>query len=287
VSDGFLVIDKPSGPTSHDVVAAVRRATGIKKAGHAGTLDPMATGVVVVALGRSTRLIRYIQDQEKEYLAVARFGVATDTLDAEGEVVHEEAMDFDRAQLEAILPEFLGVIQQVPPMVSALKRDGVRLYELARQGIEVERPPRPVEILELELTSFEPGEHPLVGLRVVCGKGTYVRSLADDLAARLGGRAHLTALRRARVGTLAIEEFGLGLDQLAEWERHLIPPTVGLAHLPAVTVDDRVWVLSGRSIEAPAGPAAPPVFRVLDTSGELLAVYRADGARAVPEVVLS
>lgn len=287
MSNGFLVIDKPSGPTSHDVVAAVRRATGIKKAGHAGTLDPMATGVVVVALGRSTRLIRYIQDQEKEYLAVARFGVATDTLDAEGEVVHEEAMDFDRVQLEAILPEFLGVIQQVPPMVSALKRDGVRLYELARQGIEVERPPRPVEILELELTSFEPGEQPLVGLRVVCGKGTYIRSLADDLAARMGGRAHLTALRRIRVGRLAIEEFGLGLDQLSEWERHLIPPMAGLAHLPTVTVDDRALVLSGRPIEAPSDPGSPPVFRVVDADGVLLAVYRTDGARAVPEVVLS
>jgi tRNA pseudouridine55 synthase len=287
VSDGFLVIDKPSGPTSHDVVAAVRRATGSKKAGHAGTLDPMATGAVVVALGRSTRLIRYIQDQEKEYLAVARFGVATDTLDAEGEVVHEEVMDFDRSQFEAILPEFLGVIQQVPPMVSALKRDGVRLYELARQGIEVERPPRPVEILELELTSFEPGEHPLVGLRVVCGKGTYVRSLADDLAVRLGGRAHLIALRRTRVGALAIEELGIGLDQLSDWERHLITPIAGLAHLPSVTVAERARVLSGRPIEAPAGPAGPPVFRVVDTDGVLLAVYRTDGARAVPEVVLS
>lgn len=287
MSDGFLVIDKPSGPTSHDVVAAVRRSTRIKKAGHAGTLDPMATGVVVVALGRSTRLIRYIQDQEKEYLAVARFGVATDTLDAEGVVVHEQVMDFDRADVEAILPGFLGVIQQVPPMVSALKRDGVRLYELARHGIEVERPPRPVEILELELTSFEPGDHPLVGLRVVCGKGTYVRSLADDLAVRLGGRAHLTALRRTRVGNLAVEEVGLGLDQLADWERHLIAPAAGLAHLPAVTVDDRAPVLSGRPIDTPFVAPAPPVFRVLDAAGALLAVYRTDGARAVPEVVLS
>lgn len=282
---GFLVVDKPAGVTSHDVVARVRRATGIKKAGHAGTLDPMATGVVIVAVGRVTRLIRYFQDLEKEYLATAMFGVATDSLDADGQVVEAIAMTVTRADLETVLPRFLGGIQQIPPMVSALKQDGRRLYELAREGREVERAARTVFIHELELVSVGTGPHPLVSFRVVCGKGTYIRSLADDLARALGGFAHLTALRRTRTGPLT-EKDAVSLDELGGWRDHLVDPSLALSFLPRVVVDGEGArrVGTGRSI--PITPDVTGVVRVVDGDGTLLGVYASDGTVAQPEVVL-
>ncbi|HEY4607246.1 MAG TPA: tRNA pseudouridine(55) synthase TruB, partial [Acidimicrobiia bacterium] len=202
MTGGFLVIDKPKGMTSNAVVGKVKRATGIKKVGHAGTLDPLATGVIVLAVGPVTRLIRFIQDQPKEYLATAQFGVATDTLDSDGAVLSREPMQFSEEELISVAERFIGVIHQVPPMVSALKHQGRRLYELAREGEVVAREARPVEIHELEIGEVGSGPYPEVEFRVVCGKGTYVRSLADDLAAALGGSAHLTALRRTRTGSL-------------------------------------------------------------------------------------
>ncbi|HEU4895162.1 MAG TPA: tRNA pseudouridine(55) synthase TruB, partial [Acidimicrobiia bacterium] len=199
---GFLVVDKPRGITSNQVVGAVKAATGIKKVGHAGTLDPMATGVVVVAVGKVTRLIKFIQDQPKEYLATAEFGVATDTLDADGAVLTREPMEITTEDVEALVPRFTGTISQIPPMVSALKMDGRRLYELAREGEVVERDARSVLVHELEILSVGVPPYPEVEFRVVCGKGTYVRSLADDMAGALGGSAHLTSLRRTRIGSL-------------------------------------------------------------------------------------
>jgi tRNA pseudouridine55 synthase len=288
--DGFLVVDKPSGPTSHDMVAAVRRATGIRRAGHAGTLDPMASGVVVVALGRATRLLRFLQDRPKEYEATALFGVATDTLDAEGAVVSEQSMEtLTASAVEAALPAFTGTIRQVPPMVSALKHEGRRLYRLAREGVEVERAARPVEVHRLELIEFRPGLHPEVAVRVVCGKGTYVRSLLDDLAVSLGGRAHLTALRRTRSGTLGAAEHGISPDDLAErWRERLVTPAVGLDFLPAITADAATTALvrTGRRLAARGGREEGP-YRVLDPDGVLLAVYRDEADTAIPEVVLA
>lgn len=286
---GFLVVDKPGGITSSQVVTKIRKATGIRKVGHAGTLDPMATGVLVVAVGGVTRLIRFIQAQPKEYLATARFGVATDTLDAEGEVVSRQPMDLDRNQVAAVLLRFTGVIDQVPPMVSALKHGGRRLYQLARQGQTVEREPRKVEVHELELISVGPGPYPEVVLRVVCGKGTYLRSLADDIAAALGGAAHLTSLRRTRVGSLRAED-GIGLGELARWESKLLGPAEALADLPAVTVDPGLAteVRHGKRLmggELSSAPEGEP-FKVVNGSGSLLAVYHRIGAEARPEVVL-
>lgn len=284
MTTGFLVVDKPSGITSHDVVDRVRRATGIKKAGHAGTLDPMATGVVIVAVGRVTRLIRFLQDLEKEYLATAMFGVGTDTLDADGQVVAEQDMSVTMDDLVAIRSLFLGEVTQVPPMVSALKQDGRRLYELAREGVEVEREPRTVTISELEFLSVTDAAHPLVSFRVVCSKGTYVRSLADDVAGALGGVAHLTELRRTRTGPLT-EAIAVTVDALADWEEHLIPPALALEFMPSVGVgaDDERLVFSGR----PIGLDNAGLVRVLDSHGTLLAVYRGDGTMARPEVVLT
>lgn len=286
---GFLVVDKPSGMTSTDVVNRVKRATGLKKVGHAGTLDPMATGALILALGPVTRLIRFIQDQPKEYSATALFGVATDTLDADGAVLTREEMHFTPAELEAVAARFVGVINQVPPMVSALKQGGKRLYELARQGQVVEREARPVEVHELELLEVGPGPYPEVTFRVVCGKGFYVRSLADDMAAVLGGNANLTFLRRTRIGSLRADE-GITLDRLDQWESHLLSPAEALADLAAVTVDDetaRAVSHGMRFVGEIMGemPEGEP-FRVLDTSGALLAVYSRHGDQARPEVVL-
>ncbi|HLU31159.1 MAG TPA: tRNA pseudouridine(55) synthase TruB [Acidimicrobiia bacterium] len=288
--EGFLIVDKPGGLTSHDVVARVRTATGVRRVGHAGTLDPMATGVVVVALGRATRLIRFVQDLPKEYLAVARFGIATDSLDADGQETERQPMEISADDVEAVLPGFLGTIQQSPPMYSAVKVDGERLYEKARRGEVVDRAPRPVEVHELEMTSFEPGPYPEVGLRVVCGKGTYIRSLADDIAREMGGRAHLIALRRTRVGSLALDR-SVAVDDLTGYERHLLTPAEGLADLDVVEVDDQAAQRICHGAKFTSGPlvetgrGAP--MAVVDASGRLMAVYRREDGVARPEVVVA
>ena len=289
-----MVLDKPGGITSHDVVAAVRRAVGIRKVGHAGTLDPMATGALVVAVGRVTRLIRFLQPLEKEYLAVARFGVATDTLDADGEEVWSGEMPVSRVDVESALGEFVGEISQVPPMVSAVRVGGRRLYELAREGRAVERQARRVTVRSLDVTRFEEGSNPLVGLRVVCGKGVYVRSLADDLARALGGRAHLVELRRTRVGSLSVGEragAAPGPDDLVDWKKWMLSPAEGLADLPSWTADFPTleMVRHGRSLPTDTAPQfeeARPT-RILDGSGRLWAIYRRSGPQLVPEVVLN
>ena len=288
-TNGFLVVDKPQGMTSHQVVGAVKKAAGIKKVGHAGTLDPMATGVLVLALGKVTRLIKYVQDQAKEYVATALFGVATDTLDADGAVLSREPMDFTEEDVEALVPRFTGTISQVPPMVSALKQDGRRLYELAREGRVVERDARQVEIHELEILSVGAPPYPEVEFRVVCGKGTYVRSLADDMAGVLRGQAHLTALRRTRIGPFGIGD-SVTVDDLANWESYLMSPARALSNLPSVVVDDETanGVRHGmRFLGGPllSGPEDDP-YTVLTEAGELIAVYTRAGDQAIPDVVL-
>lgn len=276
--------------TSHDVVARVRRATGIKKVGHAGTLDPLATGVMVVAVGRPTRLIRFIQGQPKEYLATALFGVATDSLDADGAVIEREPMDISPADVEAVLPRFRGVISQVPPMVSALKVGGERLYEIARRGETVERESRQVEVHELEMTDFAPGPYPELGFRVVCGKGTYVRTLVDDIARALGGRAHLTALRRTRIGSLGLDR-AVAADLAEVGDLPLISPAEALADLARIVVDQEVARAVTHGAKFATGPVAGieegAPTAVLDGSGRLLAVYLRTGREARPEVVMA
>lgn len=292
MNTGFLVVDKPSGCTSHDVVARVRRATGIRKAGHAGTLDPMATGVVVVALGRATRLIRFLQDLEKEYVATARFGVATDSLDADGAVISREPMEVSPQEVSEAARRFTGVVLQVPPMVSALKVGGRRLHDLARQGVEVEREARPVEVHSLDIFEVTPGPYPEVELGVVCGKGTYVRVLADDIARALGGRSHLIQLRRVRIGSLRVED-AVTLDELEAggWEEAMLDPVEGLADLPRVDVDERTaaGVANGMRFAPTPAPEVPEgvPFRVVGGGGELLAVYANRSGTAAAEVVLA
>ncbi len=287
MTDGFLVLDKPSGRTSHDLVSDVRRATGIKKVGHAGTLDPMATGIVVIAINRCTRLIRFIQDQPKEYLATAVFGIATDSLDADGSETDRLEMVVDIDELRRVADEgFTGEIMQVPPMVSALKKDGRRLYDLAREGIEIEREARPVMIHELEILSVGAGPHPEVRFRVVCGKGTYVRSLADDLARAFDGFAHLSALRRTTTGGATLDD-AITPDQLGEWEDHLRDVNTVLSDRPAHRIDGETAgrLRNGIRFRAPDLPDEP--FRVLGPGDEFVAMCERKTDQAVPIVVFN
>lgn len=292
--DGFLLVDKPSGWTSHDVVARVRGMARQKKVGHAGTLDPMATGLLVLGLGRATRLMRYIQGGVKEYEATAQFGVATDSLDADGAIIAREPLAVSEAEVTAAAERFVGTIQQIPPMVSAKKIDGKRLYELARAGEEVERKPATVTIHSLQITDFAPSDYPLVTFSVRCSKGTYVRTLADDLAAALGGRAHLTALRRTRNGTLAVEDaHSMETLQAAadagELAALVMSPAAGLGDLASIVVDDEAASAIRNGVPFPRStfPDAEGAVRMLSGDGRLLAVYRAEGPRVAPEVVLA
>ena len=295
VDSGFLLVDKGGGWTSHDVVAKVRNLAGLRKVGHAGTLDPMATGLLVLGLGRATRLMRFVQDRPKHYVAGVAFGVATDTLDADGAILDREPMPVSEEDVAEALPRFVGTIMQVPPMVSAIKMGGRRLYDLAREGKEVEREPRPVEVYRLELVDFSPGEYPEAVLEVSCGKGTYVRSLVADLARSLGGPAHLSALRRTRIGALDVAA-AADIDTLAQaakedrlWSDFVLTPAAGLAEMPAVTVEPGIARQVSNGAMSPATSMSVPadLFRVLDGDGKLLAVYGVRGHEVAPEVVVA
>ncbi len=209
--DGVLIVDKEQGWTSHDVVARLRKLFHQKKVGHTGTLDPMAVGVLVVCLGRATRIIRFLDSEEKAYSAEIQLGISTDTFDAEGEVTEtKEVPEFTMSELEATCEAFRGRIQQLPPMFSAVKVAGKKLYELARKGQEIPRKPRTVTISELNILSYRA---PILRIRVICSKGTYIRALAHDIGERLGTGAHLIALRRTRCGRFTDAQ-SLSLNQV-------------------------------------------------------------------------
>jgi tRNA pseudouridine55 synthase len=284
MAEGLLVIDKPSGPTSHDIVAKVRRATGIKRVGHAGTLDPLATGVVVIGIGRATRLLRYVQESRKEYTARVRFGIATDSLDADGRETSRAPMPVTGEQVASALSGFRGKIQQTPPMVSAIQIGGRRLHEMARAGEEIERQPRPVEVFKIELVDFESGEFPLATIAVECSTGTYIRVLADDIARVLGGRAHLEALRRTRIGSFGLE-LAVAVEDLDRWETSLLPLATAVGPMPRLVVNDdqRLRTINGRTLEA-VGMEGP--IAVIGPAGDLIAVYVAGDGVARAEVVI-
>ncbi len=278
--NGVLVVDKPRGVTSFDVVAATRRALGVRRVGHAGTLDPLATGVLPVCVGDATKLVPFLMGGDKEYEAEARLGVTTDTLDAEGKVTSEmDAAGIGRADVEAALAAFRGPILQRPPMHSALKVNGQRLYDLARQGIEVERVERPIIVHSLTLTAFS---SPTLALHIRCGKGTYIRSLIADLGAALGVGAHMTALRRTRVGAFTLAT-AVAPDALSP-TMPLMSPADALAdhaslQLAAEQVRD---VRDGkvRVIEALVVPeGAHEHVRLLGPDGMLIAVAKVDEGR--------
>jgi tRNA pseudouridine55 synthase len=262
------VVDKPAGLTSHDAVARARRQLGTKRIGHSGTLDPDATGVLLLGIGRATRLLRFSADLPKSYSGELVLGVETNTLDAAGEVTatHDMrgvALDHVRAAATA----FVGDLEQVPPMVSAIQIGGKRLHELARQGIEVERAPRPVTVHRL---SIEPGsDDGVFRIDVDCSSGTYIRSLAADIGRALGGGAHLRGLRRTAIGphTAAVAS---PLDTIV-----VQPAAAAVAHLPAVIIDEkgREAIAVGRLPEGAADGEGP--WALLSTAGELLAVAEA------------
>jgi tRNA pseudouridine55 synthase len=292
VRDGLLVVDKQAGWTSHDVVAKLRGIYGQKRVGHAGTLDPDATGVLLVGLGRVTRLLRFLQEAGKTYRARVVFGIATDSLDASGAVLERAEMPITRAQLEQTVPAFVGDTEQVPPMVSAIKVGGRKLYELARAGVEIERKPRAVHIGSLLVEAFDAGAFPEATLLVECSSGTYIRSLAADIGSALGGCAHLKELQRLRVGPFPIDE-AQTLDAIAAE-----PDLLALSAADAVRDLERVEadaalaraIAHGATFAAPAllaDSAGSGPFAVVDDSGTLLAVYERRGAGVKPAVVLA
>jgi len=265
---GVLNIDKPKGLTSYAVVSRLRRVLKQRRVGHAGTLDPLATGVLVVCLGQAVRLTEYAAESAKAYRATIRFGLTTTTWDLEGAVV--ERRTYDGLSLESIqraLPGFIGRIAQVPPMYSALKRDGQPLYRLARRGITVEREARLVEVQGIELLSWQP---PDLVLRIVCSKGTYIRSLAHDLGQTLGVGAVLADLVRLAVGNLRLEE-AISLEALlsersdGSWKRHLLPMRAALGEMPGVQVDEETArrISFGQSVS-------------LDLAGDVMLSYAYD-----------
>jgi tRNA pseudouridine55 synthase len=296
------VVDKPAAWTSHDVVARCRRIFGQRRVGHAGTLDPDATGVLLVGLGKATRLMRYLSGLDKRYRGEVVLGVATSTLDESGEVTGTwdmGAVTLTAARLAA--DRLTGPILQVPPMVSALKVGGRRLHELARAGVEVEREARPVTVhrLELDLAADqerpigEGGRGPVFSIDVTCSSGTYVRTLAADLGAALAGGAYLRRLRRLEVGPFGLDE-ATPLDALGP--EHVLSPAAMLRGMTSVTVEgvgiDAVnhgKVLSRQALGiTPADPANVGPWAVVDGAGQLLAVYEDHGGdRVKPTVVLA
>jgi tRNA pseudouridine55 synthase len=279
-ASGFLVVDKPPGMTSHDVVDAARRALGTRRIGHLGTLDPLATGVLPLAVRDATKLVPYVPTDPKVYRGSIELGVATDTYDAEGSVLrrHEGALP-DEAAVRAALGGFLGEILQIPPMYSSVKHAGEPLHRIARRGGHVEREPRKVRIHALEMQGYRP---PQVDIEVVCSAGTYVRSLAEDLGRELGCGAHLAHLRRSRSGPFLAEQAVTlaALDEAAargEADSLLLPPAQVLG-LPVVTLAPAQArrVSHGGDVPAPpaVGPPPAPGTRVaaVDAQGELLAL---------------
>jgi len=289
---GVIVVDKPAGWTSHDVVAKIRKIYRQRRVGHAGTLDPDATGVLLVGLGRATRLLRFLQDTGKGYRATIVFGVSTTTLDASGEVVDRRPMPIDQADIEAIVPAFLGEIEQLPPMVSAVKVGGRRLHELARRGEEVERAPRRVHVDRIDVEAFEPGPYPAATVLVECSSGTYVRSLAADIGGRLGGVAHLGELRRLHIGSFTLDEARTLADIEADPDKAVLPPVAAMRDLEQVSIDAEQARAVAHGVTFPAAVfaganAGPGPFAVVGPDGELLAVYERRRAAVKPAVVLA
>lgn len=250
--NGILLVDKPKGFTSHDVVAKLRGILHERRIGHSGTLDPMATGLLVVFVGRATRAVEFAESHEKEYIAGIRTGISTDTLDITGTVLSTCDRAVQTEAFASVLPAFLGEQEQLPPMYSAIKIEGKKLCDLARKGVEVERKPRKIWIREIELLGRENGDFLL---RIVCSKGTYIRTFADDVGQKLGTGAALSALRRTRAGTFSVANaYTLAEIQAAadrgEAERLLLPVDSLFEALPAVALNEpqRQKCLVGASI---------------------------------------
>jgi tRNA pseudouridine55 synthase len=287
--DGVLLLDKPMGITSQAAVTRAKRSLSASKAGHTGTLDPMATGLLPLAFGEATKFAQALLDADKAYLATVRLGVTTTTGDLEGEVLTRSPVTVDRARVQAILARFRGDILQTPPMYSALKHEGKPLYQYARAGAEVPRAARPVSIYALELESFDA---PDVRLKVACSKGTYIRVLAEDIGAALGCGATLAGLRRTRTGGFSVDD-AVALDALeamGEGERaaKLLPVDALLAGLPSLELSagDARRITLGQPVSRLAG--SPGLFRLYGPDSGFLGLAEASGDGAlVPRRLIS
>lgn len=298
--DGILIIDKPDGITSHDVVSRVRRLLKTKRVGHTGTLDPFATGVMVILVGQATRLAQFLDKDEKEYEAIVRFGFETDTGDRTGSQKSQvpSPNSLTLKDVEAILPEFSGDIEQLPPMYSAKKIDGKKLYESARKGIEVDRKPVNIRISKIEIMDNSRMDHLELGtwdlgLRIACSAGTYIRTLAEDIGQKVGTGAHLAELRRTRAGQFELSESNT-LDRLAESEdptTFLLDMAEAVSHLRTIELtDDRVEKtrngLSTRIYDADYEENEK--IQMLNRGGKLVAIgeFDAEDNTVQPKVVL-
>jgi tRNA pseudouridine55 synthase len=275
---GFLNIDKPAGMTSHAVVAQARRGLAVKKVGHAGTLDPLATGVLVLCLGAATRLSEYVMHQTKQYRAQIHLGITTTTYDAEGEVLAErDAAHVTLADVIEKAAQFVGQIQQIPPMYSAIKQEGRKLYQLARAGEMVVLEPRTVQIDVLTVVDWAP---PVVTLDITCSAGTYIRSLAHDLGAALGTGGYLAGLTRTASGSFLLAD-AIPLDNLLaapRWQDWLIGPRAALPHLPVITVDSAAAArLAHGQMVMDAGAGAGLIAQAYDDQERLIAIVQGDG----------
>jgi tRNA pseudouridine55 synthase len=278
LAEGLLLVDKPRGVTSHDVVDAVRRGLGTRKVGHAGTLDPMATGLLLIGVGRATRLLRFLGDLPKTYEGTLRLGIETTTLDADGDLVREATVDVAEPKIGEAMQVLVGESLQRPPAYSAVKVGGRKLYEAAREGERLEAAPRPIRVDAFDLMSFET---PDASFRVICSSGTYVRVLAADVGAALSCGAHLTALRRTAIGSYAVED-AVGPDAAGE----PLPIEAIVGHLPRLDLDaeEAVAASHGRPL-GPAGLMGP--YSVFGPDGHLIGVYEDEGPRARPQVILA
>jgi tRNA pseudouridine55 synthase len=274
---GVLVIDKPVGMTSHDVVQAIRNGTGLRRAGHTGTLDPRASGVLVILVGPAVRLSEYVSASDKRYQAIIRMGGSTDTFDAEGKVTKSDVpVNVTEAQFEEALKTFVGEIEQTPPPYSAVKVQGRKAYEMARKGEEVDLAPRKITVHHLEVLEWAPPE---AVIDVHCSSGTYVRSLANDLGVKLGCGAYLVGLRRTKSGRFSLRD-AIPLRKLQEafqagnWYQYLIPAAEALGDWPAVELnpDEVEGVRHGHRVKAKEADTQNTKVRGVSTQGELVAL---------------
>jgi len=296
--EGVLPVWKPEGMTSHDAVARIRKILGMKRVGHTGTLDPQVTGVLPICLGRATRIVEYLQELPKVYRAELTVGYATDTEDLSGQITERaDRVVLTADRIRSVFAGFIGEIEQVPPMYSAVKSDGVRLYELARQGVEVERKARRVTIFRLDIEDIKlDPPHPAIRFTVECSKGTYIRTLCADLGRALGYPAVMSGLVRLASGSITETEC-LTLEEIAELadsnrlDARVIPPGEALSHLPAfvLSADAVGMAWNGRKIALsqldPAAAADLPLARVYAPDGRFAGIYRIDREEgwAVPE----
>ncbi len=290
--DGIFNIDKPVGITSHDVVARVRRLAGQKRVGHAGTLDPTASGVLPILLGQATRLAEYLSESGKAYRATIRFGVVTDSYDTEGQIVRESPVSLTRDDIAAALPDFLGNQLQRPPLYSAIKIEGQRLYALARAGQTPEVSPRPIRIDALDVIDWT---SPTLVLDVECSKGTYIRSLAFDLGERLGPGAHLAALIRTRSGPFTLAS-SISLDALAQafsentWRDHCFAADEALLdwHAAILDAENETRMRYGQTLPMSADTPRNrrPLLRAYSADGRFLGILRQDETGWQPHKVL-